>query len=706
MEDPASLPSELLQLSHILQHKVESIATGSQDIRHAALLATQYLFNQALQSEPEAISSINQLVSSLDPLEAPQTRSKTNGKRKRSPSPRRAAKPVFRTTPLTGLFVDGMSEDQIWAQLDIRTKNMCDILHLVIEDDPLESGDENENEEDEDEDEDSLLDNTMPVLGEEEEWSGEEDDSEDEEDEAGTESGEEEQAETIAELHYLSSEEDDEQTSRKITLKLPKKRVKSSGLSELDDGFFDLADFNAETEAAEAMSSTRGRLDGADEEASDDEEQLDYFAPVDQSQSAEDEDTHELYYKDFFVPPKRQQSSKTPASPKPIGKVRFHEEVRVKKIKAKGKGQPVSTLYEEEDDFEYDFGELDDAEDEYGESDDYSNESEAGDRVSGLSSADSSSDDGNGRETIDRFKDDLFAEEEEGAQEDMTMHEKRMATLSNQIAELEAENVAPKEWALMGEANSRSRPQNSLLEEDLEFERVMKPVPVVTEETVHALEDRIKNRVLEGRFDDVIRIRPHEEKPFLPSRLIELKDTKSAQSLAQIYEDEYVEAQTGEVVGEDRDGRLRKEHEDIEKLWESICHKLDALSNAHFTPKQPKAVISTVSNVPVTTLESALPTTKSATSMMAPEEIHAPVTSELRARSEMTPSEKKALHNKRKKAKRKTRDLLEKSVDKFAKMKNAKKQKQAALESVVKVGKGVTVVGKQNKDLLKKRRKT
>ena len=171
----------------------------------------------------------------------------------------------------------------------------------------------------------------------------------------------------------------------------------------------------------------------------------------------------------------------------------------------------------------------------------------------------------------------------------MTAHEKRMASLSKQIAELEAENVAPKEWVLMGEAGSRSRPQNSLLEEDLEFERVTKPVPLITEQTVHALENRIKVRILEGRFDDVVRIRPYEDKPFLPSRLFELKDTKSAQSLAQIYEDEYVAAQTGGVVGEDRDGKLRKEHEEIEKLWESISYKLDALSNAHFTPKQVRA---------------------------------------------------------------------------------------------------------------------
>lgn len=160
-----------------------------------------------------------------------------------------------------------------------------------------------------------------------------------------------------------------------------------------------------------------------------------------------------------------------------------------------------------------------------------------------------------------------------------------MAALREQISSLEAENVGPKDWVVMGEAGARSRPQNSLLEEDLEFERVMKAVPVVTEEAVLALEERIKARILEGRFDDVIRIRPMEEKAFLPSRFFELKDTKSSQSLAQIYEQDYV-AQTNGTTGDDRDGKLAKEHQEIEALWEGICGKLDALCNTHFAPKQ------------------------------------------------------------------------------------------------------------------------
>jgi U3 small nucleolar RNA-associated protein MPP10 len=69
--------------------------------------------------------------------------------------------------------------------------------------------------------------------------------------------------------------------------------------------------------------------------------------------------------------------------------------------------------------------------------------------------------------------------------------------LSEQITALEQENVAEREWTMRGEVNARARPQNSLLEENLEFEQAAKVVPVVTEESSQSLEDRIKQRIID-----------------------------------------------------------------------------------------------------------------------------------------------------------------------------------------------------------------
>ncbi|KAF8552956.1 hypothetical protein OG21DRAFT_1510872 [Imleria badia] len=281
----------------------------------------------------------------------------------------------------------------------------------------------------------------------------------------------------------------------------------------------------------------------------------------------------------------------------------------------------------------------------------------------------------------------------------MTTHEERLAALQSEIQALEAENVASKEWTLLGEASARTRPHDALLSQDLDFDRTTRTVPIVTDAVVAALEERIKARIKEGRFDDVVRCLPAGDTvPFLPSRVVELQDTKSAQSLAQIYEGAYVAAQSG-TSADDRDGRLKREHDEITRVWEGICAKLDALCNAHYVPKPPKASITTVSDVPAASLESALPSTRSLASMLAPEEVHAPTSSsDIRTRSELTPAEKRTRRTKERKAKKKLRDALDKTADKYAKKKthkgSVKQEKEAALKSLVKSGKGVTVVGK------------
>lgn len=90
---------------------------------------------------------------------------------------------------------------------------------------------------------------------------------------------------------------------------------------------------------------------------------------------------------------------------------------------------------------------------------------------------------------------------------------------------------------------------------------------------------------LQENFDDVVRRREIDDKAFLPSRYFELQDAQSTRSLAQIYEDEYQAAASGEKTADPRDAKLTKDHEEIDKLWNDICYKLDALSNLHFTPK-------------------------------------------------------------------------------------------------------------------------
>ena len=81
----------------------------------------------------------------------------------------------------------------------------------------------------------------------------------------------------------------------------------------------------------------------------------------------------------------------------------------------------------------------------------------------------------------------------------LSRHERRLLALSSQIAQLEAENVGVKDWATKGEAKAKDRPVNSLLEEDLEYERAGKVVPVMGEEATKTIEELIKKRILDVR---------------------------------------------------------------------------------------------------------------------------------------------------------------------------------------------------------------
>ncbi|KAH0555772.1 hypothetical protein GP486_006282 [Trichoglossum hirsutum] len=210
-------------------------------------------------------------------------------------------------------------------------------------------------------------------------------------------------------------------------------------------------------------------------------------------------------------------------------------------------------------------------------------------------------------------------------------HERRQAKLAEEIRKLEAENVAKRQWTLSGEAQANDRPLNSLLEEDLEFERAGKPVPVITAEVSESIEEMIKRRIINQEFDEVIRRRP--EALGNPSDIrrggFELDDSKPQQSLAEIYEEEHLRRADPDNYRSKGDEKLRKQHEEIEKLWADISGKLDSLSSWHYKPKPAQPSVNIVADVPTITLEDAQPTAAGGStgdlggaSMLAPQEVY------------------------------------------------------------------------------------
>ena len=231
----------------------------------------------ALNSESQARPYISALLASFSPRQAPVTRSQSsaNGKRKRSPSPPPAPKDAFERTPLTCLYVQGLDKDQIWAQLELRAQNVCKMLEYALNgaDEPMENGltsatDNSEQDSSEEDDSDSTYlesDGNSETDGES----------------RGSSDGDPLE-EGVTELRDPSVDSEEEGLVRGS-------RVSSSSLgtkgdhSGLDDGFFDLEEFNAETEEAEAGFVSNGALNAdLDNIASDEDEDddIDYFASI------------------------------------------------------------------------------------------------------------------------------------------------------------------------------------------------------------------------------------------------------------------------------------------------------------------------------------------------------------------------------------------------------------------------------------------
>lgn len=429
----------------------------------------------------------------------------------------------------------------------------------------------------------------------------------------------------------------------------------------LNDGFFSIDDFNKMTERFELMD--QGVLEDSDDEEDEpidftadpdtldlrpkkrkesavlDEDDADSEEEDDYSDMSDAENANEIMYDDFFAPPPRAPGSKRKSKKAWLEAVPERNE-------------------EEEDSYEKIEAEM------------------------------------------ERAKRDIFDEsedEEEGDLDKLSTHQRRTALIAEEIRRLERENVEKKKWTLAGEVKAKQRPQNALLEEDLDFERVSKPVPVITTEVTSSLEDMIKNRILQGQFDDLPRRRPDDE-PIIRRGRIEIDDEKSKVGLADVYENELTGADATK-----KNEKLEKEHKEISALFKDVMHKLDALSSWHYTPKPPSLEVSVVGDVAAIAMEDVRPTVAgevNSGSMLAPQEVYDPRegkrSGEIVTRGGKVISKEELGTEDKKRARRRNKDRTKKRNEERGTHGVASKKEEKSEKGVVNTLKkgGVTVIGK------------
>ena len=452
--------------------------------------------------------------------------------------------------PLNALLVDGFDGDQIWEELQLRNAPVLSLVRGAVDNPNVRCGlarflwltralqtlaalpDVTVEEEEDDEDV------TMESDEEQEGSDLEEDDMEDDDEEL--EEGDEDDEDEEEEMDDDDDDDDESGPSRKS-------KKKST------DNFFDEDDMMAFIEEGEReMSAGRTLLnkerrpetfdDDMDAEDDEDEDDLDVDIYGDLESDDEVENTG---YSDFFDGGKRKRR-------------------------------------QEED------GDEDDEDEEFNEGEGFGNADEMDDD----DEDDDEDDNGAGAESEDDMTEDFMSrrsrkdilavhEEEESESAGMTRHELASRKAQQMMREMENENLEARPWLLGGEAGSRSRPENSLLEEDVDFDHARKEVPLVTEEVTKSLEDIIKRRIKDALWDDVERRVPtNADVEFKPR--FELNDEKSKQSLSEVYERAYLE-QTNQLK---EDSPADKARQRLRGLVSALFVRLDALSNAHFVPKK------------------------------------------------------------------------------------------------------------------------
>lgn len=265
------------------------------------------------------------------------------------------------------------------------------------------------------------------------------------------------------------------------------------------------------------------------------------------------------------------------------------------------------------------------------------------------------------------------------------------------ISEIEEASVQPKPWHLRGEISAFARPKDSLLDTSMEHDIAVRPKSFISTQISQQIEGLIKQRIVDGLFDDVILTVPEQyeasKKRKALDELPHLSQEKPSEGLAELYAREFADKSkerkndvTTPVVERVTQSEETEDHKVVNNLFTKLSSRLDALCSINFVGKPVEKndeVLVTKYKVKSISVEEAVPDAVSDADMLTPHEVFSVNKGELKGPTEMTKQERNAkrLRNKNRGAsQRKDQNILQRSASHFDIVEVDKRKGQRALE--------------------------
>eukprot|EP00177_Eucheuma_denticulatum_P005272 GFKZ01009592.1.p1 GENE.GFKZ01009592.1~~GFKZ01009592.1.p1 ORF type:complete len:1032 (-),score=212.85 GFKZ01009592.1:1707-4802(-) len=275
------------------------------------------------------------------------------------------------------------------------------------------------------------------------------------------------------------------------------------------------------------------------------------------------------------------------------------------------------------------------------------------------------------------------------------------------IDAMEEENVGKKPWQLRGEVSGFSRPKDSLLDTSMDYDTTLDPKSVMDSNRTETIEDLIRQRIVDGLFDDVIPPLPEDYDANKKKKISDLPDVsqkKPTEGLAEVYEREFLgekekvknESKSAEVH---RAGQKKTEIEETEeqrevsRLFEKLASKLDALSGLHFTPGPIKATeeMAVSGDIKALASEEALPEAVSEENLRTAREVYSVDKKKLTGDLEKTRRDRRAAHRRNKRGIKKGNEAKARAARLMEQANPALGEKRRAEEALRRRGKKIRV---------------